>query len=193
MLNENLSNKAKSLDIGLYDILKDDELRTSLEKIVKDNPAQFIHSILNPNTMVPSGFYSFHLSYIHKGLNSRNFSKDYLFERDSQNNYPISLGNFTTFGEAYDKMITFFGSVLPPNARNIIEEDETENNKPQNEGHNIRYKITQIYGTGKKYLSFSYSVTISIDYNYIDSDKKIKWYTEDDKNELLCFESSGGN
>lgn len=57
----------------------------------------------------------------------------------------------------------------------IIEEDEMSFDNPRRKAYrnNINYKITQIYGSGKKYLSFSYFVSISKDYNFISPNKKL--------------------
>ena len=164
--------------VELPDILMDKELRTALNEYVKKNPQRFIENILNPNTMLPSAFYTFNLSYIYRGLNSSHGFKERLIERDEENNYSISLGNFATFGEAYDKMLWFFeGLNNEGKLKLIIEEDETSIDNPKKRQHkdNVNYKITQIYGSGKSYLSFSYFVTISRDYNFINSDKKIDW------------------
>lgn len=164
--------------IELPDILRDKELRTALNEYVKENPQRFIENILNPNTMLPLAFYTFNLSYIYRGLNSSHGFKERLIERDEKNNYSVSLGNFATFGKAYDKMLWFFeGSSDEGNPKLIIEEDETSVDNPGREPYknSVNYKITQIYGSGKNYLSFSYFVTISRDYNFINSDKKIDW------------------
>lgn len=164
--------------IELSDILKDQELRTSLEKIARENPQRFIENILNPNTMLPSAFYTFNLSYIYRGLNDSHGFKERLIEKDKENNYSVSLGNFATFGEAYDKMLWFFEGLSDEGKpKLIIEEDETSVDNPGREPYknSVNYKITQIYGSGKSYLSFSYFVTISRDYNFINSDKKIDW------------------
>lgn len=164
--------------IELPDILRDEELRTALNEYVKENPQRFIENILNPNTMLPSAFYTFNLSYIYRGLNSSHGFKERLIERDEENNYSISLGNFATFGEAYDKMLWFFKSLSDEGKpKLIIEEDESSIDNPKKRQHkdSVNYKITQIYGSGKSYLSFSYFVTISRDYNFINSDKKIDW------------------
>ena len=165
--------------IELPDILRDKELRTSLEKIARENPQRFIENILNPNTMLPSAFYTFNLSYIYRGLNSSHGFEERLIERDEENNYSVSLGNFATFGEAYDKMLWFFeGLNNEGKPKLIIEEDESSIDNPRRNPHrdSINYKITQIFGSGKKYLSFSYFVTISRDYNFISPNKKINWY-----------------
>lgn len=164
--------------IELSDILKDQELRTSLEKIARENPQRFIGNILNPNTMLPFAFYTFNLSYIYRGLNSSHGFKERLIERDEENNYSVSLGNFATFGEAYDKMLWFFKGLNNEGKQKlIIEEDESSIDNPKKRQHkdSVNYKITQIYSSGKSYLSFSYFVTISRDYNFINSDKKIDW------------------
>lgn len=164
--------------IELSDILRDKELRTSLEKIARENPQRFIGNILNPNTMLPFAFYTFNLSYIYRGLNSSHGFEGRLIERDEENNYSVSLGNFATFGEAYDKMLRFFkGLNNEDKPKIIIEEDENSIDNPRRKIYkdSINYKITQIYGSGKNYLSFSYFVTISRDYNFINSDKKIDW------------------
>ena len=164
--------------IELSDILRDEELRTALNKLVKENPQRFIGNILNPNTMLPFAFYTFNLSYIYRGLNSSHGFERRLIERDEENNYSVSLGNFATFGEAYDKMLWFFkGLNNEDKPKIIIEEDENSIDNPRREicKDSINYKITQIYGSGKNYLSFSYFVTISRDYNFINSDKKIDW------------------
>ena len=165
--------------IELSDILRDKELRTSLEKIARENPQRFIENILNPNTMLPSAFYTFNLSYIYRGLNSSHGFEERLIERDEENNYSVSLGNFATFGEAYDEMLWFFeGLNNEGKPKLIIEEDESSIDNPRRKPHrdSINYKITQIFGSGKKYLSFSYFVTISRDYNFISPNKKINWY-----------------
>ena len=167
--------------IELSDILKDQELRTSLEKIARENPQRFIGNILNPNTMLPFAFYTFNLSYIYRGLNSSHGFKERLIERDEENNYSVSLGNFATFGEAYDKMLWFFKGLNNEGKQKLIieeiEEDESSIDNPKKRQHkdSINYKITQIYGSGKNYLSFSYFVTISRNYNFIKYDKKIDW------------------
>ena len=164
--------------IELPDILRDKELRTALNEYVKENPQRFIENILNPNTMLPSAFYTFNLSYIYRGLNSSHGFKERLIERDKENKYSISLGNFATFGEAYDKMLWFFeGLNNEGKPKLIIEEDEISVDNPRRElyKNSVNYKITQVYGSGKKYLSFSYFVTISRDYNFISPNKKINW------------------
>ena len=164
--------------IELPDILRDKELRTALNEYVKENPQRFIENILNPNTMLPSAFYTFNLSYIYRGLNSSHGFKERLIERDEENNYSVSLRNFATFGEAYDKMLWFFEGLSDEGKpKLIIEEDETSVDNPGREPYknSVNYKITQIYGNKKNYLSFSYCVTISKDYNFINSDKKIDW------------------